>query len=98
MTRKERTFVFNICVGIFNIVLGLLIEGTLVFGCMFLLAGLPEAAQQSVPVSVILPFILIIGLFAAVAISRRCILWFLDKYDFREKLDPSLSAKYQRKL
>ncbi len=98
MTRKERTFVFNICVGIFNILLGLLIEGTLIFGCMFLLSGLSEESQQSVPVSVLLPFVLIVGLFASVAISRKCIIWFLDKFDYREKLDPGLSAKYQRKL
>ncbi|MBR0031687.1 MAG: hypothetical protein IJP61_05320 [Treponema sp.] len=98
MTRKERTFVFNICVGIFNIILGLVIEGFLIFSCMFIIAGLSEEAQQSIPVTVLLPFVLIIGLFASIAISRKSIIWFLDKFDYREKLDPALSAKYQRKL
>lgn len=98
MTIKERTFVFNICVGIFNIILGITIEGFMIFGSMFLLMGLSEEAQQSVPVNVILPFILIIGLFASIAISRQCIIWVLDKFDLRNRLDPKLSRRYPKKL
>ena len=97
MTRRERTLIFNVCVGIFNIALGLLVEGTLIFCCMVLMKGLSPEAQQSVPVSAILPFILIVGLFAAIAISRVCIIWFLDTFGFRDKLDPNLSARYPKK-
>ena len=98
MTIKERTWLFNICVGIFNILLGLIIEGFLIFSCFFLLAGLSEEAQQSVPVNVLLPFILIIGLFAAVAISRWCVIWALDKFNLRDKLDHKLTRRYPKKL
>lgn len=98
MTISERTFLFNIIVGLFNIVLGLLIEGFLVFSCWFILIGFSEEVQQSVPVNVILPFILIIGLFASIAISRNCVIWALDKFDLRDKLDQNLTKRYPKKL
>ena len=98
MTKKELTLLFNICVGIFNILLGLIIEGFLIFACLFILYGLPEQAQQSVPVNVLLPFILIVGLFSSMAISRRCVIWAIDKFDLRDRLDSKLTSRYPKKL
>ncbi len=97
MTTKERTLLFNIAVAIYNIILGLVIEGFLIFACWFILIGLPEESQKSVPVNVLLPFILIIGLIAAISISRNTVIWALDRFDLRDKLDPKLSKRYPRK-
>lgn len=97
MTTSERTLVFNICLGIFNIALGLLICGFLIFGSMFILAGMSESARESVPVSVILPFILIAGLFASMAISRSAVIFVLDKFDLRQKLDQKMTSRYPSK-
>ena len=79
MTIGERTFVFNIFVMLFNIVLGLIIEGFLLFSCFFLMQGFSPEVQQSIPVTVVLPFILLVGFFACVAISRRCVTWAIDR-------------------
>ncbi len=98
MTIGERTFFFNLGVIVFNIVLGLIIEGFLVFGCLFLLMGFSSEVQNSIPVGVVLPFILIIGFFACVAISRRCVTWGIDKFDLRDKLDQNLVKRYPKKL
>ncbi|MCR5124665.1 MAG: hypothetical protein K6B43_05665 [Treponema sp.] len=98
MTIGERTFFFNLGVIVFNIVLGLIIEGFLVFGCLFLLMGFSSEVQNSIPVGVVLPFILIIGFFACVAISRRCVTWVIDKFDLRDKLDQNLIKRYPKKL
>ena len=98
MTVGERTLLFNICVIVFNVVLGLLIEGFLIFSLLFFLAGASESVQQSVPVGVVLPFVLIVGLFACIAISRKCVIWAIDRFDLREKLDSKLTARYPRKI
>ena len=97
MTKSERTFWFNIAVGIFNIIVGLLIEGFLILAGYIFLADLSEEARDSVPVNVILPFVLLIGLIASVSISRSCIIWALDKFNLREKLDPNLIKRYPKK-
>lgn len=98
MTIGERTLLFNIGVIIFNIILGLIIEGFLVFGCLFLLMGLSTEVQNSIPMTVVLPFILIVGFFACVAISRRCVTWAIDRFDLRDKLDQNLVKRYPKKL
>lgn len=98
MTIGERTLLFNVIIILFNIILGLIVEGFLIFGSWFLLIGFSEETQQSIPVNVLLPFILIIGLFACMAISRKCVIWALDKFDLREKLDPKLVKRYPKKL
>ncbi len=97
MTVKERTLVFNICIGIFNIVLGLCICGFLILGIGFVLSKMSESAQQSVPVSVIVPLVLIVGLFASIAISRSVVIFVLDKFDLRNKLDPKMTSRYTKK-
>jgi len=97
MTIGERTFIFNICVGIFNIILGLLICGFLVIGIFFVLDGFSEETRQSGFMNALLPFILIAGFFSSVAISRKCVIWVLDKFNLRDKLDPKLVSRYPKK-
>ncbi len=97
MTKSERTLLFNIIVGLFNIVIGLLIEGFLILAGYILLADLTPEARESVPVNVLLPFVLLIGLIAAMSISRSCVIWALDKFNLREKLDSNLLKRYPRK-
>ena len=98
MTIGERTLLFNICVIIFNIVLGLCIEGFLVFSCFFFMQGFSKEVQQSIPVTVVLPFILLVGFFACVAISRRCVTWAIDRFNLRDKLDQNLLNRYPKTL
>ena len=94
MTRGERTFIFNICVLVLNILIGTVIEVFIIFASAFILAGAPESIRQSAPVSVILPFLLLAGLLCAIAVSRLCIIRALDKFDLRDKLDPKLVTRY----
>ena len=97
MTVKERTLLFNVLIGIFNVALGLLICGFLVIASAFFLAGMSEDARQSVPVGVILPFLLIAGLFASIAISRSAIIFVLDHFNLRDKLDIKMTSRYPSK-
>lgn len=96
MTVKERTTLFNVCVGIFNIVLGLLLETILIAGCFFILARIPNPGE-SIPVNVILPFVLFAGLILAMMISIKCVTWAINKFNLEDKLDPKAVKRYIKK-
>ncbi|HAC32155.1 MAG TPA: hypothetical protein DCF70_05965 [Treponema sp.] len=93
MTISERTTYFNVIVGLFNIVLGLIIEFGLIALCYLALARMPETAN-SIPVSVLLPFVLLIGLVLAMVISVKCITWTIKKFNLQDKLDQKVVKRY----
>lgn len=97
MTIKERTFIFNICVIAFNIVVGLLVEAVLLLGMLFFLAENPNLAE-SVFSQVALPILLLIGLIAAMSISVRSVSWAIQKFNLEDKLDPKVVSRYRKKL
>lgn len=93
MTNSERTTIFNIIVGVYNIILGLFIELLLLGGCFLLLSRFPSWAN-SIPVSVILPFVLFAGIIIAMMLSMRTITWAIKKFDLRDKVDYKAIKRY----
>ncbi|MCR4822895.1 MAG: hypothetical protein K5873_08515 [Treponema sp.] len=97
MTTKERTFIFNVCVILYNIFLGLLIESVLILSLMFFIYDNPNLGE-SVPIQVALPIALLIGLIAAMSLSVRSVSWAIKKFNLSDKLDPKVVSRYQKKL
>ena len=97
MTVKERTLLFNVCVGVFNIALGLLICGALVVLCVLALRAVGKEVAGFAPTNAILPFILLVGLFASIAVSRRLVIFVLDRFGLRDRLDPKMTSRYPSK-
>lgn len=93
MTKSERTLLFNLCVAVFNIVLGLAVELTLIFILLFILPHIP-GASESIPTQTLLPFVLLAGLFAAMVISVRCISWAIKKFNLAEKINENAVKRY----
>lgn len=97
MTQKERTNLFNLCVILFNIFLGLFIEVILVAVLFLFLQNKPELGE-SVSIQVILPILLLIGLIVAMSISVKTVSWAIEKFNLTDKLDPKVVSKYQKKI
>ena len=97
MTKKERTFIFNLCVILFNIIIGLFVEGILLISLLFFFAENPNAGE-SVFGQIALPILLLIGLIAAMSISVHAVGWAIRKYHLEDKLDPKVVSRYQKKL
>lgn len=97
MTTKERTFVFNICVIVFNIIVGLLVEAVLLISLLFFFTDHPNM-QESVFGQIALPILLLIGLIAAMSISVHAVSWAIRKFNLSDKLDPKVVSRYQKKL
>lgn len=95
MTTKERTLVFNLLVGLFNIVLGLAIEFVLIGGCLLFLARFPAIAG-GISVNVILPFLLFAGIIIAMIISVRVVSWAVKKFKLQGRVDQKAIQRYIR--
>lgn len=97
MTKKERTFLFNICVILYNILIGLAVTAVLLISLLFFLTENPNLSE-SVFVQIALPIILLIGLIAAMSISVHTVGWVIKKFHLEDKLDPKVVSRYQKKL
>ena len=97
MTKKERTFIFNLCVILFNIIIGLFVEGILLISLLFFFAENPNVGE-SVFGQIALPILLLIGLIAAMSISVHAVGWAIRKFHLEDKLDPKVVSRYQKKL
>lgn len=97
MTTKERTLVFNLCVIIFNIFVGLFVEAVLLISLLFFINDNPNLGE-SVPMQVVLPLLLLVGLIVAMSISVRTVSWAIKKFHLEDKLDPKVVNRYQKKL
>jgi len=97
MTTKERTLVFNICVILFNIVIGIIVEGVLLISLAFFMTDNPNMGE-SLPMQIILPILLLVGLIAAMSISVHTVSWAIKKFNLSDKLDPKVVSRYQKKL
>lgn len=93
MTKTERTLLFNICVMLFNVVLGLAIELTIVLLLLYVLPKIPSIAD-SVPSRTVLPFFLLAGLFIAMILSVKCISWAVKTFHLEDKLDEKAVKRY----
>ncbi len=97
MTTKERTLVFNLCVIVFNIFVGLFVEAVVLLALMFFLAEHPNLAESMFS-QIALPLVLLVGLIAAMSISVHVISWAIQKFNLTDKLDPKVVSRYQKKL
>lgn len=95
MTKQERTFIFNILVIIFNVIIGLAVELALIailFGALLKIPGVAD----SFPVQVILPFLLLAGLIIAMVISVKCVTWAIKTFKLTDKIDQKIIKRYIR--
>ncbi|MBQ0051120.1 MAG: hypothetical protein KBT11_03540 [Treponema sp.] len=97
MTIKERTNIFNLCVIVFNVAIGLLVEGAIIALLMFSLSSNPNLGE-SMPIQVVLPLVLLVGLIVAMSISVKTVSWAIEKFNLHDKLDPKVVSKYQKKI
>ncbi len=97
MTKSERTTLFNLAVILFNIVIGLLIEG-IIIGLIFIALHSNPNLGESVPMQVVLPLMLLVGLIVAMSISVRTISWAIQKFHLEDKIDQKVISRYQKKL
>ncbi len=97
MTKKERTLLFNLCVIVYNILIGLAVTAVLFISLLFFLAENPNLSE-SIFVQIALPIILLIGLIAAMSISVHTVGWAIKKFHLEDKLDPKVVSRYQKKL
>ena len=97
MTKKERTLLFNLCVIVYNILIGLAVTAVLFISLLFFLAENPNLSE-SIFVQIALPIILLIGLIAAMSISVHTVGWAIKKLHLEDKLDPKVVSRYQKKL
>lgn len=93
MTTHERTVIFNLCVALFNIILGLAIELVLVGGSFIFLSKFPAIAN-GISVNVLLPFILFAGIILAMMLSVKTISWAIKKFDLQNKLEQKAIKRY----
>ena len=93
MTTHDRTLIFNICVALFNIILGLAIELVLVGGSFIFLSKFP-AIVNGISVNVLLPFILFAGIILAMMLSVKTISWAIKKFDLKNKLEQKAIKRY----
>ncbi len=96
MTKSERTTIFNLAVILFNIVTGLAVE-LVIIAILFVILHKNPNLSESVPMQVILPFLLLIGLIIAMSISVRVISWAIDKFNLKDKVDSKAISRYQKK-
>lgn len=94
---KERTTLFNICVIVFNILLGLAVELVIIVSLLFFLAENPNLGE-SVPMQVALPILLLVGLIAAMSISVKTVGWAIERFNLQDKIDPKVTSRYKKKL
>lgn len=93
MTKIYRTLIFNLLVGLFNIVLGLAIEFVLIGGSFIFLARFPAIAG-GISVNVLLPILLFAGIILAMIISMKTISWAVKKFNLQDKVDHKAIRRY----
>jgi len=97
MTVKERTRIFNLAVIVFNVVLGLLVEGIVIGLLIFVLKSNPNLGESTFS-QVALPLVLLVGLIIAMSISVKAISWAIVKFNLQDKLDPKVVSRYVKKF
>ena len=93
MTLKERSLLFTILTSLCNIIITLIIEILLLIGMFMLLKSAPSLAS-SMPVQIVLPFVLIAGLFISLMIFAKFAGWIIRTFKLEDKIDPKIVARY----
>lgn len=93
MTVKERSLLFTVLTSVCNIVITLAIELLLLAALFVLLRSVPALAN-SLPVQVLIPFVLIAGLFISLAVFARFAGWVIRAFNLADKLDEKIVNRY----
>ena len=97
MTIKERTFLFNICVVLYNILLGLIVEGAFFFLFLLFIAKTKnQNIGESLYIQIALPVMMLIGLIIAIVISTKTVAWFIKKFHLEDKLSKKVIEHYKK--
>ena len=97
MTTKERTFLFNICVILYNILLGLIIEGIFFFLFLLFIAKTNNQNMgESIYIQIALPVMMLVGLIMAIMLSTKTVGWFIRKFHLEDKLDKRVIDHYKK--
>ena len=97
MTTFERTILFNICVIIYNILLGLVIEAALFFlFLLFIAVTKKQNLGESVYIQIALPVMMLLGLILAIFISYKTVAWFINKHHLENKLSQKVIEHYKK--
>ena len=94
MTTTERTFLFNVGVVIYNIILGLIIE-TIMLILLLLIMAKNMNLGESIFIQILLPIMLLAGLILAIYISNRSVSWFIKKFKLTDKLSKKVLVHYK---
>ncbi len=97
MTIKERTRIFNLAVIVFNVALGLLVEGIVIGLLILVLKSNPNLGESTFS-QVALPLVLLVGLIIAMSISVKAISWAIVKFNLQDKLDPKVVSRYVKRF
>lgn len=95
MTVKERTLLFNLCVIIYNIILGLIVEGAFFILFLLFMGKFPNLGE-SVYFQLALPILMLFGLVAAILISTRTVRAFIKKFHLEDKLSEKVIEHYKK--
>ena len=93
MTLKERSLLFTVLTSICNIVITLIIEILLLVALFMLLRSVPALAN-SFPVQILIPFVLIAGLFLSLMIFARFAGWIIKTCNLEDKIDAKIVNRY----
>ncbi len=97
MTIKERTFLFNICVVLYNILLGLIVEGGFFFLFLLFIAKTKnQNIGESLYIQIALPVMMLVGLIIAIVISTKTVGWFIRKFHLEDKLSKKVIEHYKK--
>ena len=97
MTTKERTFLFNICVILYNILLGLIVEGVFFFLFLLFIAKTNNQKMgESIYIQIALPVMMLVGLIIAIVISTKTVGWLIKKYHLENKKKKKVIEHYKK--
>ena len=95
MTKKEFSFLFTVCVSVYNILLALVIE-TVLFLLLIVFMSKNQQLGQSVFVQIALPVTMILGLVASITLSNKTVRWTIKKFSLEEKLSEKIIEHYKK--
>ena len=93
MTVKERSLLFTVLTSICNIIITLAVEILLLVLLFMLLRSVPSLAD-SMPVQILIPFVLIAGLFISLMIFARFAGWIIKTFHLEGKIDDKIVNRY----
>lgn len=93
MTTKERSLLFTVLTSVCNIIITLVIELVLL-GALFVLFHSVPSLAQSLPVQILIPFVLIAGLFISLAIFSKFAGWVIRIFKLEDKIDEKIVTRY----